>query len=137
MEIRNYHQSDKESVISLWKEVLNPNQYHNDPEIAINMKNKHNDNLFLVAEEDNQIIGSVISGFDGHRGWIYSLAVHPRHRRKGIGTSLVKKALEKLENLGCLKVNLQINSDNKSVIGFYEKLGFNIEERISMGKKMY
>ena len=137
MKIRNYHQSDKESVISLWKEVFNPNQHHNDPGIAINMKNKHNDNLFFVAEEGNQIIGSIISGFDGHRGWLYSLAVHPRYRRKGIGTSLVNKALDELENLGCLKVNLQINSDNKTVIDFYEKIGFLIEERISMGKKMY
>ena len=137
MKIRNYHQSDKESVISLWKEVFNPNKHHNDPEVAINMKNKHNDNLFFVAEEGNHIIGSIISGFDGHRGWLYSLAVHPKYRRKGIGTSLVNKALDELENLGCLKVNLQINSDKKTVIDFYEKIGFLIEERISMGKKMY
>ena len=137
MKIRNYHQSDKESVISLWKEVFNPNQYHNDPEVAINMKNKCNDNLFFIAEEDNQIIGSVIAGFDGHRGWLYYLAVHPSYRRKGIGTLLVRKALKELEKLDCLKVNLQIHGDNKTVIDFYEKNGFLLEERISMGKKLY
>ena len=124
MKIRNYHQSDKESVISLWKEIFNPKKYHNDPEVAINMKNKYNDNLFFIAEEDNQIIRSVIAGFDGHRGWLYSLAVHPSYRRKGIGTSLVRKALNELERLSCLKVNLQINDDNKTVIDFYEKNGF-------------
>lgn len=137
MKIRNYHQSDKESVISLWKEIFNPKKYHNNPEVAINMKNKYNDNLFFIAEENNQIIGSVIAGFDGHRGWLYSLAVHPSYRRKGIGTSLVKKALNELEKLGCLKVNLQIHGDNKIVIDFYEKNGFLVEERISMGKKLY
>ena len=137
MKIRNYHQSDKDSVISLWKEVFNPKQYHNTPELIIDMKIKNNDGLFYVAEQDNKIIGTVISGYDGHRGWIYSLAVHPKFRRKGIGTSLVNKALIKLEKLGCLKVNLQINRDNNNVIGFYEKNGFLTEERISMGKKIY
>jgi len=136
MKIRNYHKSDKESVISLWKEVFNPKKYHNTPEIVINMKTKHNDDLFFVAEQDNKIIGTVISGYDGHRGWIYSLAVHPKFRRIGIGTSLVEKVLSKLEKLGCLKVNLQINSDN-DVIDFYKKNGFLIEDRVSMGKKLY
>ena len=136
MKIRNYHQFDKESVISLWKEVFNPKQYHNTPEVVINMKIKHNDNLFFVAEQDNKIIGTIISGYDGHRGWIYSLAVHPKFRRIGIGTSLVNKALGELEKLGCLKVNLQINNDN-DVIGFYKKNGFLIEDRVSMGKKLY
>jgi hypothetical protein len=137
MKIRNYHQSDKESVISLWKEIFNPNQHHNTPEIAINMKIKNNDNLFFIAEEENQIIGTIISGFDGHRGWLYSLAVHPDYWRKGIGTLLVKRALDELKNVGCLKVNLQIYGKNKTVKDFYEKMGFIIEDRISMGKKMY
>lgn len=136
MKIRNYHQSDKESVISLWKEVFNPKKYHNTPEVVIDKKIKHNDDLFFVAEQDNKIIGTIISGYDGHRGWIYSLAVHTKFRRKGIGTSLVNKVLSELEKLGCLKVNLQINSDN-DVIGFYKKNGFLIEERVSMGKKLY
>ena len=137
MKIRNYHQSDKESVITLWKGVFNPNQYHNNPEIAINMKIKNNDNLFFIAEEENKIIGTIISGFDGHRGWLYSLAVNPDYRRKGIGTLLVKRALYELKNLGCLKVNLQIYEKNKTVKDFYKKIGFIIEDRISMGKKMY
>lgn len=137
MKIRNYRPSDKELLISLLKEVFNPKQYHNDPEIAIDMKNKQDDNLFFIAEEDNQIIGTVISGYDGHRGWIYSLAVHPKYCRRGIGTSLVKKAIEELKNLGCLKVNLQIYGNNKNVIDFYKKNGFLIEDRISMGKKLY
>ena len=133
MKIRNYKPSDKNSVISLWKHVFNPQKPHNDPEIAIDMKTKQNDGLFFVVEENHQIIGTIIAGFDGHRGWLYSLALHPQHRRKGIGTQLVKKAIGELKKLGCLKVNLQINSDNNEVVEFYKKNGFLIEDRISMG----
>ena len=134
--IRKYKQYDKDSIITLWKEVFNPKQSHNDPELVINMKTKHNDNLFFVAEENKQIIGTIMAGFDGHRGWIYSLAVLPKYRRKGIGTSLVNKALNALINLGCIKVNLQIYSDNQSIVDFYKKIGFSIEDRISMGKRI-
>ena len=133
MKIRNYKPSDKNSIISLWKKVLNPQKPHNDPEIAIDIKTKQNDGLFFVAEDKHQIIGTIIAGYDGHRGWLYSLAMHPQHRRKGIGTKLVKKAIGELKKLGCLKVNLQINSDNKEVVEFYKKNGFLIEDRISMG----
>ncbi len=134
MKIRNYKTSDKDSVVSLWKKVFNPQKPYNDPEIVIDMKTKQNDGLFFVAEENNQIIGTIIAGFDGHRGWLYSLAVHQQHRRKGIGTQLVKKAIHELKKLGCLKVNLQINSDNSEVVGFYKKNGFLLEDRISLGK---
>ena len=134
MKIRNYESSDKNSVISLWEKVFNPQKPYNNPETAINMKTKQNDGLFFVTEEDNQIIGTIIAGFDGHRGWLYSLAVHPQNRRKGIGTQLLKKAIEELKRLGCLKINLQINSDNNEVVEFYKKNGFLIEDRISMGK---
>jgi ribosomal protein S18 acetylase RimI-like enzyme len=137
MIIRIYQQTDKEQVIALWKEVFNPKKPHNNPETAINIKVKHNDNLFFVAEKDNQIIGTILVGFDGHRGWIYSLAVLQKFRSKGIGKSLVEKAVEELKKLGCLKVNLQINGDNATVLDFYKKSGFSIEDRISMGKTLY
>jgi len=135
--IRNFKSSDKDSIIDLWKNVFNPMDFHNDPENAFNMKSKHKDNLFFVAEENAQVIGTVIAGFDGHRGWIYSLAIKPEVRNKGIAKLLVKKAVEELKKLGCLKVNLQINSDNADVVDFYKKMGFQVEDRISMGMKLY
>lgn len=133
MKIRNYKPFDKNSIISLWKKVFNPQKTHNNPETTIDMKAKQNDGLFFVAEENNQLVGTIIAGFDGHRGWLYSLAVHPKNRRKGIGTQLMTKAIVELEKLGCLKVNLQINLENKEVVEFYKKNGFLIEDRISMG----
>ena len=136
IKIRRFKKKDKNSVIALWKDVFNPQKPHNDPELVINMKVSFNDGLFFVACENTKIIGTIMAGYDGHRGWIYSLAVLQKYRRKGIGTKLVKKALNELINLGCVKVNLQINKDNQSVVNFYKKVGFSIEDRISMGKKL-
>lgn len=132
--IREYNDKDKNDVISLWKDIFNSYKPHNDPNLVINMKTKQKDNLFFVAEENNQIVGTIMAGFDGHRGWIYSLAVKSKKRDQGIGRLMVNRALDALKKLGCLKVNIQIYGHNDSVIDFYKRLGFSIEDRISMGK---
>ncbi|WP_320392295.1 GNAT family N-acetyltransferase [Pseudomonas sp. P9_31] len=80
--------------------------------------------------------GTVLAGYDGHRGWLYSVAVHPSHRRKGIGVKLVRHAEGALTARGCMKINLQIVSANEGVKTFYESLGYSTEPRISMGKKI-
>ncbi len=77
-----------------------------------------------------------MAGYDGHRGWIYSLAVLPRCRREGVGSRLVQHAEEHLRTLGCAKINLQILKGNEAVVSFYQKLGYEVERRISMGKKI-
>ena len=137
MKIRLYQSSDKNDVIALWKQVFHPQTPYNDPESVINMKVKQDDDFFFVAEDKQHIIGTIMIGFDGHRGWLYSLAVHSQHRRKGVGTLLVNEALKKLKKIECLKVNLQINADNHEVVKFYKKLGFSVEDRISMGRVLY
>jgi ribosomal protein S18 acetylase RimI-like enzyme len=78
-----------------------------------------------------------MGGYDGHRGWVYSLAVDQRERQRGIGTALIEKIEQSLKALGCLKVNLQVVGSNSNVVEFYEKLGFSVEDRISMGKRLY
>ncbi len=78
-----------------------------------------------------------MAGFDGNSGWVYSLAVDPDFRRKGIGTALMKKAEKLLSQIGCSKLNLQIRANNSDVRAFYEKLGYGVEDRISMGKRFY
>lgn len=77
-----------------------------------------------------------MAGYDGHRGWVYYLAVDPAYRRNGIGTALMEKAEGLLVQKGCPKLNLQIRVDNSDLQAFYEKLGYTVEERISMGKKL-
>ncbi len=91
----------------------------------------------MVAVEDGKIVGTVMGGYDGHRGWIYSLAVDHRERHRGIGSALIDYIEQALKALGCLKVNLQVVASNSGVVEFYEKLGFSVEDRISMGKRLY
>jgi hypothetical protein len=133
-EIRPFRQKDEAAVIALWKSVFGYSAPHNDPATVIRQKLAVDPELFVVAVKSNEIAGTIIGGYDGHRGWIYSLAVDPRHRREGIGSSLVRHVERSLAARGCLKVNLQIFVSNAEVVRFYEGLGFRVEERISMGK---
>ena len=126
----------REQVISLWSEVFGYGTPHNDPDIAINRKIDFDDGLFLVAVDDNEVIGTVMAGYDGHRGWIYSMAVSTQHRNRGIGSALLSYAEERLSEKGCLKINLQILDGNEQVEAFYQKNGYRTEKRISMGKPL-
>ena len=80
--------------------------------------------------------GTILAGYDGHRGWLYSVAVSPSHRKQGLGTALVNQAERALAERGCMKINLQIISGNGEVAAFYESLGYALEQRISMGKRI-
>ena len=78
----------------------------------------------------------MLAGYDGHRGWLYSVAVHPAHRHKGIGSALVRHAEQALTARGCMKINLQIVGGNEAVTAFYATLGYMVEPRVSMGKRI-
>jgi ribosomal protein S18 acetylase RimI-like enzyme len=127
---------DELEVIQLWKKVFPETPLHNDPLRDIQSKLKIQPGLFLVAENDRLLVGTAMAGYDGHRGWIYYLAVDPVYRRKGIGTALMKEAEDLLAQKSCPKLNLQIRADNSELQAFYEKLGYSVEERISMGKQL-
>jgi len=127
----------RKQVIDLWQTVFGYEAAHNSPEVVIDRKLKNKDSLFFVAENNHKIIGTVMAGYDGHRGWIYSIAVHPECRKQGIGSNLLSFAQSKLEDLGCLKINLQIMEGNESVQKFYLANGYSVEQRVSMGKKLY
>jgi ribosomal protein S18 acetylase RimI-like enzyme len=75
-----------------------------------------------------------MAGYDGHRGWLYSVAVDPDRQRQGIGRQLMDYAVDVLKTKGCVKINLQVRATNAGVVAFYEALGFVVEDRISMGK---
>jgi ribosomal protein S18 acetylase RimI-like enzyme len=132
MNIRKFQEKDRESLISLWKKVFPDDPPHNEPAKVISAKLAVDD-LIFVAEQNSQIVGACMAGYDGHRGWLYAVAVSPELRRFGAGTLLVNTAIQQLENLGCVKVNLQIRSTNTSVAAFYKSLGFATEDRLSMG----
>ena len=136
IDIRPYRMDDELEVIQLWKKVFPETPLHNDPLRDIQRKLKIQPGLFLVAVKEHLLVGTAMAGYDGHRGWIYYLAVDPAYRRNGIGTALMKKAEGLLAQMSCPKLNLQIRADNSDLQAFYEKLGYSVEERISMGKQL-
>ena len=137
MKIETYDNSKHRSqVISLWNSVFAYKDRRNDPGIAIDKKLEVDDQIY-VAVNKKMILGTIMTGYDGHRVWIYSLAVHPEYRKAGIGTELLSHAEQCLTHAGCMKINLQILSTNTSVQDFYTKNGYKLEERISMGKQVH
>jgi ribosomal protein S18 acetylase RimI-like enzyme len=128
-----FHRSQ---VVALWEAVFAYETAHNKPSLAIDKKLAIDDQLFFVALADQNVVGTIMAGYDGHRGWIYSVAVAPTHRRQGIGSRLVAQAERALIGKGCLKINLQILEGNESVTAFYATLGYSLEKRVSMGKRI-
>lgn len=121
-------------AIALWEAVFGYDAPHNAPALAIDQKVAVDDGLFFVALADGAVVGTIMAGYDGHRGWLYSLAVTPERRHEGLGSALVQHAERALAARGCLKVNLQIVRGNSAVAAFYQTLGYRVEERISMGR---
>jgi ribosomal protein S18 acetylase RimI-like enzyme len=136
LEIRPYRDDDEPGVIGLWSRVFpNPSPW-NDPSEDIARKLGVHRELFIVAELEGRIVGTAMGGYDGHRGWVYYVAVGPDHRRKGIGTALMGRVERELSLAGCHKVNLQVRGSDAEAVAFYESLGYASEDRISMGKRL-
>lgn len=135
MVLRSYHASDEEAVIDLWK-VCGLVVPQNNPIRDIERKLRVNPELFLVGELDGTIIASCMAGYEGHRGWINYLAVHPGHQRQGFAREIMQHAESLLRAAGCPKINLQVRSTNTAVIAFYEQLGFTTDAVTSMGKRL-
>lgn len=136
-EIISYQDSShRTQVIALWITVFGYEAEHNVPELVINKKLEVDDGLFYVALDGQEVIGTVMAGYDGHRGWIYSMAVLPDHQKQGIGSDLLAFAENKLSERGCMKINLQIMEGNEAVENFYFSNGYLTEKRISMGKQV-
>lgn len=134
---RSYDDSDHRlGVVALWRAVFGYETAHNEPNLAIDRKLSVDDGLFFVAVSEGAVVGSVMAGYDGHRGWLYSLAVAPEYRKQGIGSELVRRAERALAERGCMKINLQIMQGNEAVQAFYASLGYAVEVRVSMGKRV-
>ncbi|MBN2460861.1 MAG: GNAT family acetyltransferase [Candidatus Cloacimonetes bacterium] len=136
IKITPYCCEDEAQVVALWKAVFPDDPPWNDPLFMIRRKLTVQPELFLVAHSDGMVVGTVMAGFDGVRGWIHHLAVQTEFRRKGIGTMLMRSAENGLSALDCPKVNLQVRATNTAVITFYHALGYNSEERASLGKRL-
>jgi ribosomal protein S18 acetylase RimI-like enzyme len=133
--VRTYSAEDLPVVIDLWDRcgLLRP---WNDPVKDICRKLGANSDWFLVAVVRNKIVGSIMVGYEGHRGWVNYLAVDPSLRRQGIGRNLMKQAEDLLRKAGCPKINLQVRSANKEAADFYASLGYLQDDVISLGKRL-
>jgi GNAT superfamily N-acetyltransferase len=136
MLIRPYHAADEAAVIDLWRQCGLLRSVNN-PRKDIRRKLNINGELFLVGVIDNQIMASVMAGYDGHRGAINYVAVHPAHRRKGYGRAIMAEAERLLVGMGCPKINLQVRVDNPSVIEFYQRIGYAVQTGgVPFGKRL-
>ncbi|HWV50117.1 MAG TPA: GNAT family acetyltransferase [Microbacterium sp.] len=127
--IRVFDRRDADAVVALWHDAGLARPW-NDPYADIERKLTVHPELFLIAEDAGRIVGSVMAGYDGHRGWIYYLASAADRRGEGIGRALVTEAERRLIAMGCPKVQLMVRTDNAHVMAFYDRLGY---ERFDVG----
>ena len=136
MDIRVFAQADTEAVVQLWRDCGLTRPW-NDPHQDIARKLSVSPELFFIGTDaQGQLIATVMVGYDGHRGWINYLAVHPSHQRQGHARQLMQQAEQLLTERGCPKLNLQVRAGNEAVIAFYESLGYTDDKTVSMGKRL-
>ena len=133
--IRPFSPADTAAVVALWQ-ACGLTRPHNDPRRDIARKLAVQPELFLVGEAQGRLAATAMSGYDGHRGWIYYLAVAPDLQGQGLGRRMVAAVEARLLALGCPKINLQVRADNAAAVGFYTRLGFAADDLRSLGKRL-
>jgi ribosomal protein S18 acetylase RimI-like enzyme len=140
MIIRAVASQDTDDIVALWLAVFpeyrDPTRPQRDPRASIARKLAFGDGLFWLAEEQGHVVATVMAGYDGHRGWLYSLGVHPDARRAGLGRALVAHAERALGALGCPKVNLQVLSAKPDANAFWRSVGYESDAVTSFGKRL-
>jgi ribosomal protein S18 acetylase RimI-like enzyme len=133
--IRPYTLQDEADVIALWQacDLVRP---WNNPQRDIARKLSTQPELFLVAVQDQTLVGTAMVGYDGHRGWVNYLAVQPLKQGLSIGRSLMQEAERLLKERGCPKLNLQVRTTNTKILGFYARLGYVQDDVVSLGKRL-
>lgn len=133
--IRTFQETDLEDVIALW-ELCNLTHPWNSPEIDIFRKLAQKDGLFLLAVKDEQLIATLMGGYDGHRGWMNYLAVHPHEQRNGVATALIQQLEKRLIALGCPQLQLLLPKEYIDIQSFYEQLGYEEAEVVCLAKRL-
>jgi ribosomal protein S18 acetylase RimI-like enzyme len=134
--ISEYRDEHFVGVEAPWQEAFPNDAPWNKASTAIAEKMRFQPDLMLVALEGPLLVGSVMAGYEGHRGWISRIAVLRAHRHRRIGQALLLEAERRLAALGCTKINLQVLETNSAVVRFYEEAGYEIEPRVSMSKRL-
>jgi ribosomal protein S18 acetylase RimI-like enzyme len=137
VQIRAFEEGDTDEVIALWR-LCGLTRPWNDPGRDIARKLEVQRELFLVGvdEGNGTVIASIMAGYEGHRGWVNYLAVHPDARAAGHGRALMNEAERLLLERGCPKVNLQVRGDNAEALAFYAAIGYGVDDAVSLGKRL-
>jgi ribosomal protein S18 acetylase RimI-like enzyme len=135
MNIKPYHPDNQQAVINLWQ-ACNLVVAWNDPIKDIQRKMLVDPDLFLIGELSEDIVATVMGGYEGHRGWINYLAVSPEHQRKGYARAMMQQVEVLILQKGSPKINLQVRSNNIDVIHFYQAIGYDIENAVGLGKRL-
>ena len=135
MEIRAFADGDQSRVVAVWV-ACDLTRPWNNPAADIDRKVAMGDDLFLVGEVGGEIVGTVMGGYDGHRGWVNYLAVDPDHQNGGLARLLMRELERRLLARGCPKVNLQVRTANRAAMAFYERIGYTPDAVASYGRRL-
>lgn len=126
---------DEQQVIDLWVACDMVVEWNN-PKSDIERKMADSPELFFVGAAENRIVASCMAGYDGHRGWIYYLAVKPDMQNQGVASNIMKHAENTLKHLGCPKIDLMVRDANEGVISFYRKIGYKEDPVVVLSKRL-
>lgn len=133
--IAPFEERYRAQVIALWQ-ACGLTRAWNDPDKDIDRKLSDPQGGFFVLLRDGKVIGSVMTGYDGHRGAIYYLSIDPEHQSAGLGRRLMEHCEAFLIGLGCPKINLFVRQGNEAVMKFYDDLGYAPEKAVALGKRL-
>ena len=135
MRIRVFDPADEAAVVALWR-ASGLTRPWNDPHRDIARKMTEQPELFLVGTVDGSVMASIMAGYDGHRGWVYYLAVDAAHRGAGHGRTLMREVEQLLEARGCPKINLLVRTTNTQVLDFYRSIGYVPDNAVPLGRRL-
>jgi ribosomal protein S18 acetylase RimI-like enzyme len=133
--IREFRMNDYGKILELWKAaglIIRPG----DEREGIELKLQRDPDLFLIAEDSDEILGVVMGAWDGRRGWINHLAIRPDQQRKGMGTLLIRELEKRLTRKGARKINAQIYQSNSKSLAFFKAIGYEVQSDLIMIGKM-
>lgn len=135
LSIRNYQTGDETALIALWRDcgLVVP---WNNPAADIARKCADSPELFFVGESGGRLVASCMAGYDGHRGWIYYLAISPDMQRRGLASKIVAHAEAALAAIGCPKIDLMVRDSNHSVQAFYRSIGYGEDPVTVLSKRL-
>ncbi|MBC2776922.1 GNAT family acetyltransferase [Parasphingopyxis marina] len=128
-------EADRDAVVALWR-ACGLTRPWNDPVADFDAAIGNATSDILLFRDGDGLVASVMVGFDGHRGWVYYLAVDPARRREGVGRRMMDAAETWLRERGAPKIQLMVRSDNIEAVAFYEALGLERQEVATLGRRL-